>query len=869
MPRRFAAMLSALVLILGGALRLHQLQSAGGRYAPHVEHEEGYYEAGLAQLSCHSLSLITNTAPSDYLAPIYPSFLALSEAFFARPSPYHPRSAQMLLSTLAVAAACLLGWYLFSPLAGIIAGALFAFNVDAILEVSKLNVHGFYGISLLALGSALVLWLERRDIWRAGFLGMMLAATLLCRAVHFPFPLLLAAACLWRWKFPEGRWRALLPVAAAAALFLAPMAIRNGLQFGNYSPFDLKGSCVLVSATIGVYEATTVRQAIEAAEAIEPGFKARGLEGRALHTELIRLAMRQIARAPWAYAGYCLQRLYLFWGGLWPYLVLGAFALLRRRGDRPLEALILTAASLSGYAAAGGAPQYNAAAVPLLCVVAGAGLASFLSWKNAAESESVRRRLRAGVAVLPGVFAIVYAGMLVFLALELRDHLRPEPTALVTSDSCPDGRALSALDLASRQAGDRGVEALIYVEHASRALEYGADARRPRAVLNGLLKRAPADAELLLQTAELEIRAGQRAAALRALARAEAAKPVTDEQRHRIGGHYWRLKDYRSALVILEPLLARRPGDTGLLIDLAVLQMRVGERGPALKSLARAEGARSLTAPLRARIVELHAEQEKYERERAARGPIFQASLPPRPAVPAPPLRASPDGAWLWLQRAERETRAGERGKALSSLAKTETSKPDDDARRRAALLYRELKEPARALAVLTPLLESQPKDVELWLERAELEAQMGAKVAALDSLSRADAADPEAGIEPRRRLALGYQSLGEYGQAVTILDGLIRRNPGEGAVYSDKGLCEYLNGDAGAAVSSLREAIKLKPDFLPAYLTLAAVHAANGRSAEALKVYDEGLARPGGDGDPLRAALADERRTLLSKEAR
>jgi hypothetical protein len=171
--------------------------------------------------------------------------------------------------------------------------------------------------------------------------------------------------------------------------------------------------------------------------------------------------VRRIVRAPATYAAYCLERLYLFWRGLWPFLALAAFALWRRRGDRPLQALILTAASLSGYAVAGGAEEYRASAVPLLCVIAGAALAGLARLRPGRPAPAcVRPLLRAGVAVLPGAFVVVYAAMAVFLSLELRDNFRPSGPE--SRDLCSDGRALRLLEIGMRQAGDRGVAGVLY-----------------------------------------------------------------------------------------------------------------------------------------------------------------------------------------------------------------------------------------------------------------------------------------------------------------------------------------------------------------------------------------------------------------------
>lgn len=745
----FAGLL-VLVVASGAALRLYHVRAVGGLYAPHVDQEEGYYEAGISQLSCHSLANVPNVAPSAFRAPLYPSFLALIESFFRLPSPAHPRTAQALLSTLAVATTAMLGWLLFSPSAGIIAGAMLAFSVDDILSASSLNIHGFYGVALLGLGVALARWLERRSAWSTGLLGLMLAATLLCRPAHFPFPFLLIAAVLWRWPFPEGRARALFSVGAATALFLAPMSLRNGMQFGHYSPFDLKGSYILLRSTTGPHLNTTVDEALDDAEAIAPGFKARNLEERPLHEALIRLSVRQILSAPWTYAGYCLERFYMFWRGLWMYLALAAYALWRHRENRPLEALILTAASLSGYAMAGGTPEYRVAAVPLLCVTAGAGLAAFAPVTSSSPPTAATKKwLRGGILLLPASFVLIYAAMAVFIALELRDRLRPG-AAPALSDSCPDGRAEHLLMLGALQGGQEG----------------------PR--------------RYWLDRAALETRAGEREAALSSLARADRLNPDAAGRR-RMAFMYRELKDYHRASVLLGKLLAPAENDAALLLERAELEARMGKRDAAVKSLARAAA-----------------------------------------------------------------------------------SNPDDAVQRRVIGLYGELREYGRAFALLEPLRRLRPHDARLWLERAELEARSGARDAARASLRRAEdlsSKDGDRKGEMRHRLALVYQSLGDYARALAVFDGLRRQFPYDGEIFSDMGLCAYLNGEPDEAMRHLETAIRLKPKFIPSYLTLGAIYTGRGRYREALRIYDEGLRfNPSGTAYPLRGVLLGERAKILRK---
>lgn len=576
--RRFAALRPAgLIIALAAGLRLYHAGSFGGSYFPHADREEGYYEAAIAQLSCHVLGHVPSTVPSNFHAPLYPSFLALSESPFRRPTPRHPRLAQAAVATLGVATVVCLGWLVMSPLAGLLAGLLLALHVDSILAVSSLNVHGFYGTVMLAVGAAAVLWVERRTAWRAAALGLMIAASLLCRPAHFPLPGLLAGACFFLWKFPEGGGRALAPVAVAAVLFLAPMGLRNGLQFGDYSPFDLKGSFVLLRATTGPDVRTTVEQSFDAARAVEPGFTEGSREGRALHKELVRLALRQMIRRPFHYAWYCVQRLFFFWQGLWLYLALAAYALWRMPENRPLQALALVAASFSGYALAGGAEEYRVSAVPVLCVLAGVALADIasvrLGRKNHGEPS---HRLRSAAAILPALIGLIYCGMLVLLALELKDNFRPAASdAARRLAPCPDGRALELLRLAAMHSGPRGVAADDYADEAFRL-------ERP---LPAIVPASNADRYLALWARSTE--RGESALAAELLRRAFESDPERTCERTPL-----RADRARFDPGYFDLCLGRFPEHPKLLADRGVARFMRGEHARAARDIARSYALR-------------------------------------------------------------------------------------------------------------------------------------------------------------------------------------------------------------------------------------------------------------------------------------
>ncbi|MDP3540986.1 MAG: glycosyltransferase family 39 protein [Elusimicrobiota bacterium] len=415
---------------------------------------------------------------------------------------------------------------------------------------------------------------------------------------------------------------------------------------------------------------------------------------------------------------------------------------------------------------------------------------------------------------------------------------------------------------AASQAGarDEALEALAQVEKLEpdtserrtlvdfyRALEAY---RRAADSLEALSRLRPRDAGLRIDLAELALKMGERDALRRSLALAEKLD-LSAGQRRRLYGLYADLNEHARALAMLKPLLRLDPRDAALWLKRAELEAATGERASSLASLATAEGLPVLTVDQRRGVVALYRRLKEPKRGDAALEPL---------------LRRAPEDPSLWLERAQFRSQAGEREEALAALARAERIGGLTPEQGGLAIgIYRELRAPRQGAAALAPLLARSPGDAGLWIDSAEFSAQAGDRKAALSSLARAEelaaVADPEG--ERRRRAALVYQSLGEYGRAAALFGDLARRFPSEGMFHADKGLCEYLSGDEPSATASLEKAITLKPRFLPAYLTLAAIHAAKGRRDEALKVYESGLAADPGARDPLRGVLLEEARKL------
>lgn len=391
------------------------------------------------------------------------------------------------------------------------------------------------------------------------------------------------------------------------------------------------------------------------------------------------------------------------------------------------------------------------------------------------------------------------------------------------------------------------------------------DAVRARDMLDALIVRAPRDAGLRLESAELAALSGDRRAALAALSQAEERVPDHPEQIRRIAALYESLKEDRRAAAFLDSALRRRPGDSGLWLARAKLAGKAGERAVELKALSRAEalGVSGLSVDLlleRARAATrsealriLDAANARPVEEAGQRGRILEMYRRLREpgrarAFLESQLKFRPGSVALRLERAELDAEAGDRAAALRSLDRAEALHPSDAERLRLALSLANLREDARARAMMDSVSGRIAWDSRVWLARAGIDARAGDRAAALKALAKAD---------PGRETALAYQDLKEYDRALAVFSGLVRLHPEEASYLSDQALCEHLMGNSEAAISDLRRALALQPKFLPAALTLGAVLSSKGREAEALAVYREALAKsPAAENDPLRPLL-------------
>lgn len=156
---------------------------------------------------------------------------------------------------------------------------------------------------------------------------------------------------------------------------------------------------------------------------------------------------------------------------------------------------------------------------------------------------------------------------------------------------------------------------------------------------------------------------------------------------------------------------------------------------------------------------------------------------------------------------------------------------------------FREAGRFAQAQEILSPLLKQEPS-AAVWLEQAAVFIAAGRIGEAREALNQA--ASPPFKPEPEdfQKISFSFQNGGHLHHAVVFLELATGIRPGQAAFWSDLGVCRHLSGDSPGAIEALKQALLLEPRHWPAALTLGAIHSARGEPSQALKVYEEALAR-------------------------
>lgn len=164
-----------------------------------------------------------------------------------------------------------------------------------------------------------------------------------------------------------------------------------------------------------------------------------------------------------------------------------------------------------------------------------------------------------------------------------------------------------------------------------------------------------------------------------------------------------------------------------------------------------------------------------------------------------------------------------------------------------------------KARAGLERLVEEAPGHAPAWMLLGFARRVEGRLAAAVEAFERAIAADP--GLEDAYLALLALRiDRGQFAEAEALAARLAERRPGEGKGYRVLSVLAKEQGEAGLALRSLRRAVAIEPENLPAALELAALEEQAGRHEEAAALYGQVLRR-----DPSDAvALLGSARTAL-----
>ncbi|OGR90669.1 MAG: hypothetical protein A2V88_10460 [Elusimicrobia bacterium RBG_16_66_12] len=170
------------------------------------------------------------------------------------------------------------------------------------------------------------------------------------------------------------------------------------------------------------------------------------------------------------------------------------------------------------------------------------------------------------------------------------------------------------------------------------------------------------------------------------------------------------------------------------------------------------------------------------------------------------------------------------------------------------------------AISELGPRFDLRAEQAELLRGRVEQQMRLNKKDEALRSLAKAEELPMTA--QEFHLISLNYQDLHQYERQCRVLHRLIKDHPREAVFWSDLGICLYRRGSRAPAIGALRTAIRIDARFLPPYASLGAIYTAEGRSQEALELYDQAL-RFAAKGDRLLAAVENSRNILRSQVLR
>ncbi|MBI5238930.1 MAG: glycosyltransferase family 39 protein [Elusimicrobia bacterium] len=349
-----------------------------------------------------------NENPGAFRGVLFPAVIALTKESWSPLALPFPRW-QALISAAAVPAAALLGLLLGSPLGGLLAALLTALAPSLTAAVPGYNIEPFFGLLVMAVCAALLLWEKAPDPRGALLAGACLAVSLLCRSTLFLLPPFLLAVFQShpRLRRLRGGWWALL---AAAYLPLAPWAARNLWHFGSFSPFELgAANRNFFAASLGFIEnndgygyqdVLAGRLDTAPLAANDPIVRIGGMAWENVHSDPSAYAVSTVKRFV-----FSLRLHWILW------LLAGLFLYRRRKEDGPWLLAAVCLYFFAVHSPMSWEVRYFDPVLPCLCVLAGGGLAEIPARLGAPSLEGGRSPLPEGMGWLARSLAVLCAAL--------------------------------------------------------------------------------------------------------------------------------------------------------------------------------------------------------------------------------------------------------------------------------------------------------------------------------------------------------------------------------------------------------------------------------------------------------------------------
>lgn len=384
------------LLCVAAIIRFGMVRAYGVPYLTPDRDDSQY--VGLGRALCTKGVFEDPSRPNELSAdraPLFPAFIAMTD-WTGRGTPSSSISWQAFLSVMVVAFVFFAGTAVAGPAAGLLAAAFSVWDYVQVHFIHLLQIESFYTFLLGWVCVFLARWGMRPDYKSTVLLGLSIGVSLSCRSALLLLPFLLAARFLV--TRGSGWYKKIFLLLFCAYAPLLPWVVRNYKHFGEFVPFERSvGYLVIYSASMGydqgLFGITITRMA-------EEQIRREGLALGNYNEDVNiykKLALINIKAHPVDYAAGCARRFGEMFGVLrfiFPrYLLvmasLGlALGLLCWNGAVLwLGVFILYFLGMHSLMSICG--RYFVPLAPVLCILAGAGIAIPLSRLRAANVSGI------------------------------------------------------------------------------------------------------------------------------------------------------------------------------------------------------------------------------------------------------------------------------------------------------------------------------------------------------------------------------------------------------------------------------------------------------------------------------------------------